>query len=242
VSLEMYLGRSLSASDAGTVPSLNELPPELLAEARALAGRSRLAAVELLRFYVVRSDLDHTAAFVDEVLLAQQDAAGWGFQDMICVPQAKFPVVLTRSVPELLNQVKSIEGERWLRIEPALAAWDWSPLAGGPGVVVRAAPYWWVGPDDSNWAALDREPAERIVDLSVGVRRWIASRVAWELRMAKDVHTIEEACVALRISRSTMSRDSAVAIDGWLRERSIPSSVRAPGFRGPDSWYRGSED
>jgi hypothetical protein len=252
MSLEKLLGRKLPAEERGTIVTLNELPEPLLDQARELARRSRLGAVELLQFYVVRSELDHVAAFVEEVIYGSEEPATWGWFDALCVPSIPVEDALVSDAETILTNLAAIEGERWWRIEPTRSEWEGSGATGAPGVVVRRVPYFWSGSPEIDWIRLSDELVTPVPDVAIAVRRWIASRVAWDGRVSRaaeqlvSVHTI---CSAMGIDEARLSADGRLALEGLAREM-VASSAGSPsvcgddgpdgipGFRGPDDWYR----
>ena len=83
---------------------------------------------------------------------------------------------------------------------------------------------------------------EHVDDVGVAMRRWMASRVAWQLAqqgvtLPPDA-TVSDVMAALSVD-APCSADAEIAIRGLLREeRELgPSSDTVPGFRGPDEWY-----
>jgi hypothetical protein len=243
--LERLLGRELPASERGSVSTLNDLPHERLQEAAALAARARLAAVEYLLFYVGNAELDHASDFVDDVLLGGADPRSWGISDVLFAPGTKLVNALQIDVPTVLQPLEVIVGERWWRVAPERELWDWSGLCGAPGVLVRRAPYVWSAEAARlgvGGHALYDEPLEQVHDLAIAMRRWMASRVAWQLAqqgvtLAADA-TVSDVMTALSAD-VPCSADAEIAIRGLLREeRELgPASDAVPGFRGPDEWY-----
>lgn len=241
-SLEDALGRSLRAQDRGSVETLNDLPDELVREARALNLTSRVASTEYLRYYVKKAEV--VDGFIQDVLEHDKDsAAEWGKRDVMCFPHGSAASCAVLDETALLAPLNDIDGERWRRVVPTPEGWDWSGVAGAPGVLIRAAPYWFEPPETIEYGDVDSEILEDVpVDkLHIAVRRWLASRVAWELRRHDPAArtTIEDICAGLGLEPACLSVGAKAAIQGLLRSgwpRSIGSPI--PGFDGPDDWYR----
>ncbi len=87
-SLEAALGRSIDREHRSTVPSFNDLPEDMVAEARQLGQQSRTAAAAYLQFYVVKADLDSVARFIEEFLATEAtEGASWRTGDVRCIPR-----------------------------------------------------------------------------------------------------------------------------------------------------------
>jgi hypothetical protein len=243
--LEHLLGHALPASDRGSVATLNDLPHERLQEAAALAARARLAAVEYLLFYVGNAELDHASDFVDDVLLGGADPRIWGISTVLFVPGMQPAQALQTDASTILQSLELIIGERWWRVDPERELWDWSGLCGAPGVLVRKASYVWSTEAARlrvEGHALQDEPLEQVHDLAIALRRWISSRIQWELR-DRDVRELSSTagvCSVLGVRWETLSRDGQRTIEGLVKEISLADDdVVVPGFRGPDEWYAG---
>lgn len=218
-------------------PTLNDLGDEPLRELRELAATSRGRATSRLERMVPDVPLGTIADFMDQVVLGGADAATWGRGDRLCVPDLPPRLLLAQPVEAILAPLAAVDGRRWLRMPARASEWDWSPFCGGPGVLVADAPYWWSGPDAANWTDAAAIDLEEIGDLEVAVRRWIASRAAFDLRAATLPDT--PAAIAAAVGAAGLSPDGEVALAGLLRERGLDGAAdRAPGFRGPDEWYR----
>lgn len=241
-SLEEALGRALSPADRGSVDTLNDLPDELVREARGLTRTSRLAATAYLQYYVKKADT--VDGFIADVLEHGSVAASeWGKRDVICFPNPKPAHWIRLEAVDLVAPLADIEGERWLRVAPAAEPWDWSGVAGAPGVFVRLAPYWFDPPHGIEYGDIDSEALERVpaADFEIAARRWMASRVAWELRGREpaDCRTLEAVCAGLGVDPGRLSVTAQAAIRGLLRSGwpQVGGST-VPGFDGQDDLYR----
>jgi hypothetical protein len=221
-----------------TVATLNDLTDEQLEEARGWARERKAAALWFLQSLVVKCQLgcDH---FIDEVLLGSADARTWGFSDILCIPDLSLNALVTRPLTASLASIDPIDGERHFRSPPKQDDRD-SHTCGVPGVLVSGKPYWWAVPQGV--IGLGAQPDfERIDDVIIAGRRWIASRVArtWEGTFTRTAlpRTPQEVASALKLE-APLSRDGEIAIAGLIREQDISENLdRAPGFRGPDAWY-----
>lgn len=241
--LERLLGRPLPKDEKGSITTLNALPREKLQEAAALAARARLAAVEYLLFYVTNAELDHACDFVDEVLRGGADPGSWGVSDVLLVPKTEPVQALHADLPAILRPLENVAGERWWRVEPDRRFWDSSGICGAPGVLVRQASYLWstdamrLGVEGH---ALNDEPLEQVHDPVIAMRRWLSSRIQWDLRThdERELTSISGSCTALGIRWDALSKDGQRVIEGLVQELSCANhDGRAPGFRGPDTWY-----
>jgi hypothetical protein len=238
--LEALLGRKLPVEARASVPTLNDLPAALLEEARALARRSRPAAVLFLQYHVVRSV--EAPDFCEEVLLGTADAATWGTRDVICVSDAGSTALLSFCVPDAMEALRPIEGDRWYRLAPP-AAPSYFGVPGAPGVLVRAARYWWERPAGVESAVLSG-PIERLsdADVPIAMRRWLASRIAWTAGdyLGRGAPSVNDLLAALGGSPADASPDALIATEALVRESRLPDEqpTLALGFRGPDDWYR----
>lgn len=241
--LEKLLGRRVAPDERGSIPSLDAVPDALLEEVRAVASRSRMGGVEILQFYVVESDLDHVAAFLDDVVHGSRDPEGWGRFDVLCGPSVALSDALQTSVESILSGLAPVEGDRWWRVEPSLEDWNASGSAGAPSVLIKQVPYYWTATSSTEWIRLTDERLEPIVDLDVAVRRWVASRIAWEIDPSGDgsgIGTVGRICAALQLDENRLSVDGRSSMEGLAREMSelSPDPRGVPGHRGPDVWYR----
>lgn len=238
------LGKRVDPAARGSISTLNDLTDPLLSDARSLARDSRPAAVAFLRFHVVQSELDSVHSFVDDVLLASEVSANeWGRRDVICYPAADLANLAART-ESVLADLLAVSGEHWVRVVPSRDNWDWSGLAGAPGVLIHNASYWWTPSDDLSYADLDpaTDAIETVADPHVAIGRWLASRVAWELRANNDARsctTIDDVASLLGLPVDALSNTARTAIaallaQGWYGE----GREAVPGFDGPDSLYR----
>lgn len=237
--LEELLGRVLSPEARHSVPTLNDIGPEMLAEVKQLARKSPAAAVRYLQFHVARAT--EAPDFCDDVLLGDANPATWGTKDVVCFRNADPTALLKLTVADVMASLGAIDGERWVRL-PATGQSPHSGAPGAPGVLVRGARYWWTAPSGTS-SAIVSGPIERIGerDLPVAVRRWLASRFAWAARdyLSAPNPSIEGVVASLGGVPNDLSPDARAAIEGLIRESKLPTddSPAARGFRGPEEWY-----
>jgi hypothetical protein len=237
--LEELLGRPLQPWAQGSIPTLNDLGPEMLEEGRRLAKRSPVVAARYLEYHVARAV--EAPDFVDEVLLGSADPTTWGTRDVLCFVY-RDDALLSLSVDDMVETLREVSGERWWRSEPLLANWTSWGDAGAPAVFVRGARYWWRNPGGTHDVSVTGR-IERIesAGFTTASRRWLASRIAWRARdyLAARSPSVDGLLSALGASPGQLSKAGQIALDALLREASRPadSLLLAPGFRGPDEWY-----
>ncbi len=235
--VEIYLGRSL-ASEHHVVETLNDLSAFRLAEARLLARHGRLAVVDYLQHVVRHADLDDVAAFFDDVVSGDVPPNEWGFRDVISIASIDTRALLTTPRDEVLAKLEAIDGERWWRATPTRSLWDSSGLAGAPGVLLRRIPYWWREPDGTTSLDLEGVETERIRDIAIAYRRWIASRVAWDVR-DRGSSAIDEVCRRLSLDATALTNDAAIALRAWASAGAEFAGAGVPGFTGDEELYIG---
>jgi hypothetical protein len=241
--IEKIIGRKLPHEERGRVSDLNEFPNDILLEARSIAKISRILACILVRFYTERSQFDEVQGFTEDVIVGGQDPAFWRREPRLCRPIVDDSRVIGLDRNKVVSLLQNVPGERWVRRVPQRAHWNYTGYCGAPAVLNRTANYRWRSPEGVSALMLTGgEAIESIDDLAVGVRRWIASRVAWQLARKQIELTPSTSAheVACMLSEDTsLSPDAEIAISGLLREeRELgPSSDAVPGFRGPDEWY-----
>jgi hypothetical protein len=142
----------------------------------------------------------------------------------------------------VLDSLRDIDGERWLRLPPANPP-SYQGILGAPGVLIRSVRYWWRRPAGLEAAVVSRR-LEQVgaSDFPIAVKRWMATRIAWFARdyLANPSPTLVGVVAALEGNVAEISADARSAISGLLRELKSLDGGQAPalGFRGPDEWYR----
>lgn len=241
--IEKALGRKLNPAREGSVDYLNQLPSELLAEARSMARESKMLAYSFIQFYYRPGHLGEVKAFIEDVVVGNQEPAQWQRWNRLYAPAVLLPQLLRLSAEEVLAPLQDTPGERWVRLVPVPSSRTWSSFHGRPAILHRSSDEEWRPPENVSTLVLSgHETLETLDDVTLGIRRWIASCVARDLRRTQlelgpgvdvgDVASVIAAGVSL-------SADAEIAIRALLREeRELgPSSDAVPGFRGPDAWY-----
>jgi hypothetical protein len=240
--LKKLLGRSLEESERSTVPSLTELTPSLLDEARLLARQSPIAAMEYLKHYVVSYRLDEATEFLDEVLLGAMDPAHWAMREYFCAANTDWGRLLRLDSGPLLAPIASLGEVKWYRLVPAIQRWP-SDNTGAPGQLVQRRYDWNPQPGISVTRFRTPPIVEELSDLRLALARWLASRIAWELRADLSTQAgsldCEKVARHFRIESAELSGLAVTSIDGLSRELvALGWPVdEIPGFRGHDEWY-----
>lgn len=233
--LEAALGRRLSPSDRASIAKLNEVPEELIAEAKKLGSAS--LARQLLDHYCSLACRPYLTDFVEKVVLESESPKQWRRGDVLVpAPSLKDQLCLTREA--LLAPIGEYSG---VRIVPDLVSWvAGTSWIGAPAKSRPDADYLSGVPKGA--VNLIKPKVEIAPDVDITVRRWIAARIARCLGTNKP-KTIDS-LFAVDPSLPPVyqwSEDARIAAAALLREfrELTPSEDEIPGFRGPDKWYRG---
>jgi len=243
--------RDVPNSERGTIATLNDLPGWMVEEARAIARESRLGAVRYLRFFVATQHVSSAEDFVEDVLLAGQDAAAWKVRDCIFVPDEPSQL-RTVGVARYVDALAALEGERWFRVVPGSADHLSDSLPGVVGLVQRNTRYWHVTP-----VGITRCPLAGSADiesvaptqLESSIRRWIAHRLAWWARDYLGQNRADATGDGIIQAASDgdmtpVTADARIAADALAREAvaygDSADFPRRAGFLGPDAWYESS--
>lgn len=227
-----------SGSSGGKpVATLNDVSEAHLAEARRLAARREVDAVNYLCDLVTKCELGDAASFIEEVVRGRADPRSWGRTDVLTVPFLQVADLLQRALSDTMSSLRDVAGVRWARLNPSASAWpDW--FAGAPGVFTRSQPYWQTSPHGTTTVVVSAaDELEYFEHALVGARRWLASRIAALVKGSVLPETTEELAVALRVA-GPVSRDAEIALQALRREASLgDAAAGVPGFRGPDDWF-----
>jgi hypothetical protein len=264
VQIERTLERSLER-DPRQYANLNELPLELVDEARKLDGV--LPYIFLLRHVdgTLRLDLQ---SFVEDVVRSGQDPARWRV-GRVLYPDLESDDLLTRDVRGVLGALSPEDGEDWRQFPAERLPWERGmAYSGAPAVVRPSLPHSWQAPSHvGSFLLTDGLGLAPVRDVAVATRRWVASRLAYATRNrpipsgigpASRAPESRESLAAARqleaeaaargwVSASfpkvdQLSADALVAVVGLLAEQVAygdlsDSQDAVPGFRGPDDWY-----
>ncbi|HET9622148.1 MAG TPA: hypothetical protein VFP84_12330 [Kofleriaceae bacterium] len=239
--------REVTAAEEGSIPTLNDFPPWMLAEARAIARESRPLAFEYIHFYLAKRDRASELDFVEEVLRGAADAATWRVGDRFVFLEAMSEAKALD--PAWLERFTPLEGERWYRVKPDMPDQLHSEIPGMIGMIQRGVRYWErprVGFGTFLHGSPDRIEPVRVEDLAIAMRRWFARRLAWWAReyMARAQGPVAEAGLVqhgLNTDMATLDEDTLRAARGLAREAHAfgtrPDFALRAGFLGPDDWY-----
>ena len=219
--LEHRIGRPLSPDDLGSIANLNEVPEALVAEARKLGHRSR--AYDPLHYYTTFDCWPYVRSFVQDVVVGIKSPQRWR-RGGVLVPDTSLRDQLCLSRSALLAP---IGGHAEVRIVPRPFG---DNSVGAPARPWPEADYRSTSPPGASHFS---NPAiEPMPDLAVGVRRWIAGRLAWCLKGGAP--TSIEGLFAISPcelpSTDRWSQDARVAVAGGRSEGGkSPSLLQAPG-------------
>jgi hypothetical protein len=231
--LERQIGRPLSPADRASIADLNDVPDALIAEARKLHP---FVARDLLAYYTTPHNRLHLRPFIEDVVFGTRPVKLWR-RGAVLVPDVSPGDLLCKSWPTLLEP---IGGHSDLRIVPVFARWQ----VGVQWVGAPARPWPeknYQSDDPPRTISLVAPALEPIPDLAIGIRRWIASRLARFLKGSRP-RSIEELVAVLPAQLPPVERwsqDAEAAASALLREfREFgEEDGRVPGFRGPDEWF-----
>jgi len=233
--LETALGRELPPADRGSIASLNDLPEEVVAESKRLGSATLVR--KLLEYYCGLACRPYLPDFVEKVIIGNQPARLWRRGDVLVVA----PSLKDQLCQERQALLAPICGHHGVRIVPRLVSWkSGTSWIGAPAKPRPDADYRSGTPQGAvNLTNAELEPAP---DVAITVRRWIAARVARSLPLGGRTTIDSLFTVASSLPPvEEWSDDARIAAAALLREfrELAPSEAAIPGFRGPDSWYRG---
>jgi hypothetical protein len=236
LNLEHLMGRPLSPADRGSITNLNDVPEALVEEARKLG--TPILARTLLAHYTTSNCRSYLKNFVDDVVFGDVSPKLWRRGGAL-VPALSISGQLCQPRENLLAPIGGYSGLRTMpRIDSwrAGASWIGAPAQPRPDAYYRT-----VTPVGA--ALLSRPLLENAPNVTLTVRRWIASRLARVL--AAGTPTSIDAIFALAPSLPPLDRwspDARAAAAALMREyQTMGAPMDAiPGFRAPDGWLSGS--
>jgi hypothetical protein len=229
---EQIVGRELADSQRGSIPSLNDMPLEVLEIARAMWKLGPNATVSFIWFMVEAINLGDAKVFVEDVVVGGRDPSAWRVEDSLVSPREWLPTDLTR---DLFESFENIEGERWYRVVPTYGRHSGFGMV---GVLRRNAKCWRPSEFEYRSATLCEyvEPSRVLI----AHRRSLANRLGWRA----NAYLQELGTTAEGVLRTVEDVDLArVTEDAWIASRALIREVRADapadqrGFVGPDEWY-----
>lgn len=222
-----------------SVPTLNDLSEDHLAELRRLATKDEKVALMYLCHIVERCHVVYAGRFIDDVVFRSADARNWGRGDRLVLPSLLVIDNVCLPLEESLAPLRTFDRKAWVRVRPALPARD-DRFCGAPGAVTGSQPYWYLPPAMGFTAVLlpdERDDLEPMTDLTMTGRRWLASRIAERLGRRPLPGSGAELAAALGAA-GPVSRDAEIALEALHREASLGGAAAGmPGFRGPDDWF-----
>jgi hypothetical protein len=235
VRLEQKLGHQLLPDHLGSISHLNEVPAELITEARRL--NDRILAETLIAFYTTPDDGRYIGRYVQDVVFGETPPQLWR-RGRVLVADFSLDEQLCLDSSALLAP---IGGDFHLRIAPGYEDW----VAGVSSVGAPACPQPdadYRSPLPSGTVGIANPNVEPVSDKAVTIRRWIASRLAAVLKRAGELDSINEPSqiTAKLPPYDQWSNDARIAAIALIRERrELKREEREiPGFRGPDAWYQ----
>jgi hypothetical protein len=224
-----------------TVPTLNDLSQNDLADIRRMAERDEKVALMYLCHVVERCHDVHAGRFISEVVFGSADVRNWGRGDRLVLPSLSLIDNVCLPLEDMLAPLRTFDRNAWVRVRPSLPARD-DRFCGAPGAVTGSQPYWYLPPAIGFTAVLlpdARDDLEPLTDLVITGRRWLASRIAERLSWRPLPDSAAELAAALRVA-GPVTRDAEIALAALRREASLGSPAGGmPGFRGPDEWFAG---
>lgn len=229
------LGRPLPAEHRASISHLNDVSVDLVAEARRLNDAD--LAETLLAYYVTPGHRRYFARYVQDVVFGTTPPKMWR-RGGVLVPDFNLEEQLTLDRPDLLAP---IGGKFDVRIAPRLA--DWEAGVSWVGSPARAQPYAdYLTPLPAGTVSIANPPLDPVIDKTLAIRRWIASRLAAVLRSAGQLDSVSDpSSISANLPPyGRWSSDGQAALKALLRERRELNreTNEIPGFRGPDDWYQ----
>ena len=239
--VEHVLGHSVDPGTAGSIHDLNEIPSDVLDDARALD--SYVLRTKLMRHLAIPSLHPALPDFIDDVLAGGVDPGAWR-RGGILFPVVPLASLVTMEVQEVLAPLEPQPHERWLQIAPSRGMWEIEEQASGaPGLERPELRYdTVVSPGVCRLFLNGDEELWEIDDVTVATRRWMGSRLAARARPQSGVEQFGEPAAllaALFPAVGGFSKDAMIAARAVLRETEVFGTAEdgVPGFRGPAEWF-----
>ena len=238
--VERVLGHRVDPAWAASIHDLNEIPADVLADARSL--RSYVLRTMLMR-YVTPPPLHRMLPdFVDEVLAREVDPRAWRRGGFL-FPSLSLDTLVTLGIPEVLAVLGRKPHEHWLQYPPDRRNWEIEEdTIGAPGVERPELRY-----DSEVPAGVRRhfhgrvEGLWQVDDVAVATRRWMGSRIAARARTQGGLERFDEPQALLRAlfpQVGGFSSDATIATRAVQREaQAFGTDGGVPGFLGPAEWF-----
>jgi|GEM_PF-5424835 hypothetical protein len=239
--VERALGHAVGAERAGSIRDLNDVPREVVEEARALD--SAVLRYKFLRFLTADALRGSLPEFIEEVVDRGRDPREWR-RGGILYPLIPLETLVTLQVPEILSVLEPGEDERWLQIAPARDMWEIGEAAAGAPALERPE----LRHDSTTSSRVRRvllnglEELWEVDDVTVATRRWMGSRIAWRASEHGGMENFRDGAALIRTLFPAVERpsdDAVISARGILREAEVqgPDGDSIPGFRGPVEWF-----
>lgn len=236
--LERWIGRKLPPEEAGTISDLNRMPAALIEEARK---HGSLVGGMLLAHYVTVKNLPYLNGFIEQVVEGGKPVETWR-RGAVIVPETSLEDQLTLSLEEMLGW---IGGPTDMRLVPRYSAWKGGSSEGGaPARELPDRTY--LSPHIPKVVSFSAgAKIEKISNLPVAMRRWIAARIASCMKGDGVPQTVSELFNRLpdQPPMDQWSEDARIAAAAVVREFhefGAAAEGAIPGFRGPDEYYQAS--
>lgn len=234
LSKEVYerLGIRMDENDRGSMKHLNEMPPELVENARRL--KEIWLVMPYLEFYA-QEEPHFLQWFMQAVVFGGADPRTW-MKGAVLVPSVSLADQLTKTKEMLFGDL--LNGD--VTMIPQNYE-DWSQNGSAAGGFAFARPdtdYRSVPPEGFSFFA--PQPLETVDREKIPVlfRRWIASRIAMvmrdKLQQLPDVSPLEQFA-----KPDLWTEDAWKAIKGLTleKEQGLCGPNKVPGYCGPDAFY-----
>ncbi|MCA9526585.1 MAG: hypothetical protein KC549_09860 [Myxococcales bacterium] len=212
------------------VSSLNEVPPEVIEDARRLP--SVPLRVIYLRHRLPFARLGELVPFIADCIDGDAPVATWGRGRTVRLA-AELPDLVSAPAHALLAPLLVLGPIRTLGSGPGLHF-----EAGAPVVVLPDVDYRWAPPLGLQ-ATVFTPDAPLVADPIVAFRRWVAVWLAWQAGFV-EVPADADAETALRLlvpDAATFTEDARIAARAWLVQRARGASA----YDAPDALLRAVE-
>lgn len=239
--LEQELGFNLDPKQQGVIQDLYDVPPSLLQVARKL--HSTILRYQLLRYYTSSSLWRWLPEFIDDVIEHEVESQNW-VRGGFLIPLYSVDTLVTLNVDQILSVLEPKENELWLQVNPERQAWECQEyIMGSPAVLRPNLRYDWQEPEHVRRVmASGANRMEKIGDIVVATRRWLASCIAGRTLALGGIERFTDPILMFKTvfpSIEHPSEDAIIAADAVFHEINTMghSNIDVPGFRGPVDWY-----
>lgn len=245
--IEQLLGKKVDWTQKGVFKNLNLIPSDFIKEVRSLPT---LQSRRYLRYFISKDDQRwKLPPFFRAVILNNEDQTTWRLGSILAPDSDKetFVQVLQGGQVFIEQLLEAEPDEKWMafpqtRHHPRSGH---QLFMGAPHVIRPLLNYRWRSP--TGVIHLDFSTLEHIVlveNLSVTIRRWIASMVAHQASLHKVLGQVWEPLELVQQiypEVQTLSDDAQIAIQAlYLECTQLEKNERiTSGYLGPDKWYMG---